>query len=119
MEKRIYEEKPLAIEEVVSAGVRTTITRFAIEETENGWECEESCFNHKEPLTEDDYGRLVSFLVREVYSADEMEALHNNYLLSPDAYKEDMDTMQRWRQIAKQTAEQVIANAVANSSHQA
>ena len=49
MEKVIYENKPLVFEEVVSVGIRTTIFRFDIEETENGWECEEICINHKEP----------------------------------------------------------------------
>lgn len=52
MEKVIYENKPLAFEEVVSVGIRTTIFRFDIEETENGWECEEICINHKEPHLE-------------------------------------------------------------------
>ena len=52
MEKAIYEKKPLAFEEVVSVGIRTTIMRFDIEETENGWECEEICINHKEPHLE-------------------------------------------------------------------
>ena len=47
MEKAIYENKPLAFEEVVSVGIRTSIMRFDIEETENGWECEEICINHK------------------------------------------------------------------------
>lgn len=52
MKKVIYENKPLAFEEVVSVGIRTTIMRFDIEETENGWECEEICINHKEPHLE-------------------------------------------------------------------
>lgn len=49
MEKKIYEEMPLAFEEVVSVGVRSTILRFDIQETEEGWECDEIVYDHKEP----------------------------------------------------------------------
>ena len=49
MEKAFYVEKPPVIEEVVSVGVVTTALRFEIEQTENGWECDEVVLNHKEP----------------------------------------------------------------------
>lgn len=49
MEKKVYEEKPLAFEEVISVGIVTTIIRLGITETEEGWECDEAQFNHKEP----------------------------------------------------------------------
>lgn len=48
MEKAIYEEKPLVIEEIVFVGIVMTILRFDIEETENGWECDEVTIEHKE-----------------------------------------------------------------------
>lgn len=105
MEKAIYENKPLATEEVVSAGVRTTIIRFGIEETENGWECEEICINHKEPLTKDkDYGPMVSAIIRSRYSHDMIEAITQNYLADPDGRKQEFDDLQAWRQKAKEMA---------------
>lgn len=108
MEKAIYDEMPQAIEEVVSAGVRTIVMRFGIEEVDGHYECEEATFNYKEQLTDADYGKLVTSLVREKYSADQMEALHNNYLLNPESYRDDMAVMQAWRQTAKRTAEEVL-----------
>ena len=109
MEKKIYEEKPLATEEVVSAGVRTTIIRFGIEETENGWECEEACFNHKNPLTADDYGKLLVFLVREKYSADDVEAVQQNYIESKtNAHKAEFAALKAWRVQAKEMARKVL-----------
>lgn len=49
MERVIYTEKPPIIEEVISVGLVTTALRFDIEETENGWECDEVVLNHHEP----------------------------------------------------------------------
>lgn len=59
MEKKIYEEKPLAFEEVISVGIVTTIIRLGITETEEGWECNEICINHKEPHLDMDYVKKV------------------------------------------------------------
>lgn len=109
MEKAIYENKPLAFEEVVSVGIRTSIMRFDIEETESGWECEESCFNHKEPLTENDYGKVVTFLVREKYSADDVEAIQQNYIESKTTeHKNEFTALREWRVQAKWMARQVL-----------
>ena len=109
MEKKIYEEMPLATEEVVSAGVKTTVMRFGIEETEDGWKCDESCFNHKEPLTGDDYGRLVSFLIREKYSADDVEAIQQNYIESKtNEHKAEFTALREWRVQAKAMARMVL-----------
>lgn len=49
MQKVVYEEKPAVIEKVVSVGVVTTALRFDIEQTEDGWECDEVVLCHKEP----------------------------------------------------------------------
>lgn len=49
MEKKIYEEMPLAFEEVVSVGIRTTIMRFDIQEVDGHYECSEVLLDHKEP----------------------------------------------------------------------
>lgn len=109
MEKAIYENKPLAFEGVVSAGVRTTIMRFNITETENGWECDEACFNHKEPLSENDYSRLVAFLVREKYTSDDVEAIQQNYAESKTAkHKAEFAELKEWRAKAKNMAREVL-----------
>jgi len=109
MERKNYEEKPLTTEEVVSAGVRTTVMRFGIEETEDGWECDESCFNHKEPLTRDDYGKLVTHFIREKYSSDDEEAIRQNYLESKtNKHKAEFAALKGWRERAKAMARTVL-----------
>ena len=50
MERKIYEEMPLAFEEVISVGIRTTIMRFDIQEVDGHFECDELLLYHKEPL---------------------------------------------------------------------
>ena len=109
MEKKIYEERPLPFEECVSVGVSTTIMRFNIEETENGWECDEAQFNHKEPLTENDYGRMVSYLVRERFSEDDVEAIQQNYIESKTTeHKNEFLELKNWRASVKAMAREVL-----------
>ena len=113
MERKIYEEEPQPFETVVSVGLMTTIIRFDIEETENdgqdAWQCDESEFSHKEPLTQDDYGRLVSFLVRERFSEDDVEAISLNYMESKTTeHKNEFAELKAWRAQAKEMARQII-----------
>lgn len=60
------------------------------------------------PFTQDDYPMLVSSLVRERYSEDDVEAILNNYLSAPDKYGGEFDNLQSWRELAKKTAKEVI-----------
>ena len=109
MERAYYEYRPSDYDEVVSAGIRTTILRFNIEEVDkNVFFFDYVEYNHKEPLTEDDYGKLVSCIIRGKYSEDDVEAIVNNYLDDPDGHKSEFDELQKWRSIAKQRAREII-----------
>jgi hypothetical protein len=67
------------------------------------------------PFSQDDYPMLVSSLVRERYSEDDVEAIMNNYLADPEGHKADFDELQAWRAKAKQTAKEVIDATKHNS----
>jgi hypothetical protein len=60
------------------------------------------------PFSQDDYPMLVSSLVRERYSEDDVEAIMNNYLADPEGHKADFDELQAWRVKAKEVAREVI-----------
>jgi hypothetical protein len=67
------------------------------------------------PFTQDDYPMLVSSLVRERYSEDDVEAIMNNYLADPEGHKADFDELQAWRVKAKEVARDVIDATKHNS----
>ena len=125
-----YNTQPEALEEIRSVGITTTIIRMDIRELtpediaaipegsvpvgladgepSTIFAAEEIEYNHREPMTSGkDRSALITAIVRARYNADAMEALVNNYLLDPDAYREEMAAMQTWRQRAKDTADEV------------
>lgn len=56
------------------------------------------------------YGGIVDILIQDVYPVPNMQAVQNNYLKdmqNPD-YKAEMDTMQEWRDKAKEIARTVL-----------
>lgn len=114
--RQIYDFEPQPCETTVYTGTMATVIRLNIEEvqTEEGthWECDEVCYNHPLPLErEKDYGGIVTAIVRSKYSADDMEAIINNYLLTKTAqHKAEWNAMQAWRALAKETAENILAN---------
>ncbi len=59
------------------------------------------------------YERIVSAIVNDGYSTDEMQAIINNHLL--DSGNEDTEaefqTMQEWRTLAKTVAREVVGEA--------
>lgn len=67
------------------------------------------------PFSQDDYPMLVSSLVRERYSEDDVEAIINNYLADPEGHKADFDELQAWRVKAKEVAREVIESNKHNS----
>ena len=110
--KQTYDFKPSDYETIRSTGILTTVIRLDIREYKNEegrsyWECEEVEYNHREPLTEEDYGPLVSTLIRSKYSEDSVEAIINNYLSDVESTSEVFAELQAWR-----TRSKVIANAV-------
>lgn len=98
------------MEEVVSIGIRTTVIRLDIQRAEEGYECEEVAYNHKSPLSEQDYGPLASTLIRSRYSADEVEAIQLNYLDGGAAHREEMERLQAWREESKRLAKEAIGH---------
>lgn len=57
-----------------------------------------------------DYPTIVSALIRSRYSDDDMTAVINNYLLSPDddVAKSEFGAMQEWRKHAKEVAKAAV-----------
>ena len=54
------------------------------------------------------YENIVSAIINQKYSSDEMQAIINNYLLDNDAYKAEFDEMQNYRKKAKEIAKNLI-----------
>ena len=57
-----------------------------------------------------DYPTVTSAIIRHRYPDDDMTAVINNYLLSPDddVAKSEFGAMQEWRKHAKEVADQVL-----------
>lgn len=111
----IYEQKPpIASVSRTRKGYHTTIN-FNIRETDGGFDADSVTITTTTPITSDDYGVIVSAIVRCKYSADEVEAIVNNYLLAKtDASENDMSEMQGWRALAKETAKSVLQYVAGN-----
>lgn len=62
-----------------------------------------------QPLTRD---RIVDAIITAAYPNDKMQAVVNNFLLSPedDEARQEMADMQAWRQKAKDVADEVMGN---------
>ena len=60
------------------------------------------------PRTED-YGKVVSALIREKYSADEVEAIVLNHGDGDAEHDAEYKALQEWRSHAKEVAKQVLA----------
>lgn len=104
-----YETRPDEVQTVSFVGTMVTILRSGIVEVDGGYECEEIEYLHREPITENDYGPMVTAIIRSHYSADEMEAILNNYVYSKTAeHKAEWNTMQAWRTEAKRLARLAI-----------
>lgn len=61
------------------------------------------------PLGVDDYDSEVNAIVSAKYSSDAMQAVINNYLLSPnnETIKKEFNDMQEWRKEAKEFASDI------------
>lgn len=111
--RQSYDFEPLPVEDIISTGIITTAIRLGITQKEEGvWECEEAEYNHKDALTEADYGPMVSAIIRARYSQDRVEAITQNYLSDPDGHKLEFDELQAWRAVAKTTASDIIRDAI-------
>lgn len=107
--KQTSTERPLALEYSRGMNGQYAIVRFNIVEVEEGYEYDEaSITTQNNPLTDEDYAPLVSAIVREEYTQDDVEAILNNYLSAPDKYGGEFNNLQSWRELAKKTAKEVI-----------
>lgn len=65
----------------------------------------EAQFNATPPT----YGEIVAAIVRGRYSADDVEAITNNYLLDgSEGHTQEWFAMQQWRKEAKELAKAVL-----------
>lgn len=62
-------------------------------------------------LTAEGYPQIVAAIVRERYSADDVEAILNNYLADPEGHGAEFTALQEWRAVAKQVAKELINSA--------
>lgn len=90
---------------------------FNVTEVENGYEFETA----KLPPGVWRKDLIISAIIRAKYSADEMEAIHNNVLadLTDNDAKSAHTAMQQWRQKAKQWSREIMQWAADNGIAQA
>lgn len=94
-------------------GERHYFLNFNIEETEGGYSSESAFISIDRDLTQEDYGLVVSAIVRSRYSQDEVEAIVNNYLYSKtDEHKSEWRDLQEWRARAKEIATEILNEIV-------
>ena len=114
MNKQVYQNRPTQVETIHSVGINTTVIRFGVTETEQGFECEEVEYCHKQPLSEADYGPMVTAIIRSRYDANEVEAILNNYLADSENsdHTAEFQQLQGWRAKAKRVARTIIDDAI-------
>lgn len=69
------------------------------------WTAHVAVYRHDEPLTEADYGPIVSAIIRSRYTADDVEAIINNYVAEQnEEHSREFESLQSWRATAKTAA---------------
>lgn len=119
----IYEERPETVTTKVIGGYITYVYLDVRELTEeelvaNGldgtqqsyWTAQEVSYKHEQPLSESDYGPMVTAIVRSRYSADDVEAiiLNNQKTDRSDDNEREFRELQAWRAQAKESARLAI-----------
>lgn len=119
--KQQFDEEPQAV--VVTRGMTACYTalNFDVRQTPDGrYEAESVVVVTEKPLGKDDYPAIVTAIIRDRYSADDMEAVTNNYMSNVS----DMEAaavfteMQRWRGKAKEVAREVMLTLVSPGSEE-
>ena len=83
----------------------TYIDEQGVEHPQEAYTDTYAFYRHENPLTEDDYGAIVSTIVRAKYSADSVEAIMQNYIASKTSeHKAEWSELQAWRETAKELA---------------
>lgn len=96
----IYDEMPQMVETAKTIGgyvtyiylERRKLTEEEVEATgsdptKEWWTAHLALYNHEQPLSEVDYGPIVTAIVRSKYTSSEMESITNNYLQETDLAK--------------------------------
>lgn len=84
---------------------------YQIPDEEEAYTDRIAVYRHINPLMDDDYGPLVSTIIRCKYSEDSVEAITQNYLASQTPeHIEDFDELQVWRDNSKRLAHLAIGN---------
>lgn len=102
----------LTSEEKLEHGVVENKDENGVEQ--ESWTATDAFYRHVKPLSEEDYAPLVATIVRSRYSADDIEALVQNYLLDKEKYESEWQSLQLFRQQAKQAARKAITQTQEN-----
>lgn len=88
-----------------------TTINFDIEKVGDEYSCSSVTIMSESPLSEEDYGKIVSAIVRFKYSADDVEAIQLNYLESKTTeHKNEFAKLKEWRAKAKAVARKVVGD---------
>jgi len=105
----IQNEIPQMVSIAVTPKYYHTTINFDIEKVGEEYSCSSVTIVSESPLCEDDYGKIVSAIVRFKYSADEVEAIQLNYMESKTTeHKNEFYELRDWRAFAKQKAREVL-----------
>ena len=109
--KREGNEAPQQLSYIRKFGCKAYTLAFDIQESQS--ETKESHFSWTEvqfDATPPTYGEIVSAIIRGRYSADDVEAITNNYLLDgSEIHTQEWRAMQQWRKDAKELAKSVLS----------
>lgn len=104
-------------EEILSLWQNYKLDIGSISETPYDYFVEEHKYNYNQisvPVGKWTYSDVIEAIIRDKYSADEMEAIINNKMKSffqnPETEDQEYNQMQEWRILAKQEAKNIFKN---------
>lgn len=105
----IYEEKPSLMSVTKTKNGYHTTINYQIEEVEGGFDVESVTIATENPISEDDYGAIVSAIIRAKFPSDAVEAIQLNYMESKTTeHKNKFAQLKEWRAMAKSKAKEVL-----------
>lgn len=73
------------------------------------WTAHMVAYRHEQPLSEDDYGKMVAAIIRSKYTADDVEAILSNHAAGENEEQlAEFLAFQAWRTAAKEAAREAI-----------
>ena len=105
----IQNDIPQLVSIAVTPKYYHTTINFDIEKVGDEYSCSSVTIVSESPLSEEDYGKIVSAIVRFKYSADEVEAIQLNYMESKTTeHKNEFAQLKDWRAFDKAKAREVL-----------